>query len=61
MVVNWVRDYFQKYDKAPEEDITNLFLTEGEKLVITSEKGDAVIDIDLDSLKEAWQKPFNWQ
>ena len=32
VVVNWVRDYFQKYDKAPEEDITNLFLTEGEKL-----------------------------
>ncbi|MBW8002135.1 MAG: phosphoribosylformylglycinamidine synthase subunit PurL [Planctomycetes bacterium] len=36
-------------------------VTEETKLVITSEKGDAVIDIDLDLVKQAWQKPFDWQ
>ena len=32
----------------------------GNKLVIKS-GSDAVIDIDLDSMKNAWQKPLNWK
>jgi len=35
-------------------------VTEEKTLVIKAQNDRAVIDIDLDSLKEAWQKPFNW-
>ena len=32
----------------------------GKKLVIKDEKGKCVIDKDLGSLKNAWQKPLDW-
>ena len=33
----------------------------GEKsLIIKAQDGKTVVDIDLDSLKQTWQKPFNW-
>lgn len=33
---------------------------EQKKLVVKNQNGKAIIDIDLDSLKQAWQKPFDW-
>ena len=35
-------------------------VTEEKTLIIKAQDGKAVIDIDLDSLKQAWQKPFDW-
>ncbi|MBA7654921.1 Phosphoribosylformylglycinamidine synthase subunit PurL [subsurface metagenome] len=35
-------------------------VTEEKILVIKVQNGRAVIELDLDSLKEAWQEPFNW-
>jgi phosphoribosylformylglycinamidine synthase II len=35
-------------------------LTEEKTLVIKADNGKAVIDADLDSLKQAWQKPLYW-
>jgi phosphoribosylformylglycinamidine synthase len=35
-------------------------VTEDKKLVIQAEDGKAAIDSDIDSLKRAWQKPFDW-
>ncbi|RKY24278.1 MAG: phosphoribosylformylglycinamidine synthase, partial [Planctomycetota bacterium] len=35
-------------------------VTEGKTLTIKSENSKAVIELDLDSLKQAWQKPFDW-
>ena len=35
-------------------------VTEEKSLIIKAPDGKTVIDIDLDSLKQAWQKPFNW-
>jgi phosphoribosylformylglycinamidine synthase len=35
-------------------------LTDEKSLVIKADDGKAVIDIDLDSLKQAWQKPLDW-
>jgi phosphoribosylformylglycinamidine synthase subunit PurSL len=35
-------------------------VTEEKKLVIKAEDGRAVIDANIDSLKQAWQKPFDW-
>jgi phosphoribosylformylglycinamidine (FGAM) synthase-like enzyme len=33
---------------------------EQKKLIVKNQDGKAVIDVDLDSLKQAWQKPFDW-
>jgi phosphoribosylformylglycinamidine synthase II len=35
-------------------------VTENKKLVIKAEDGRAVIDTEISSLKQAWQKPFDW-
>jgi phosphoribosylformylglycinamidine synthase len=35
-------------------------VTQGKKLLIKAEGGRTVIESDLDSLKEAWQKPLDW-
>jgi len=35
-------------------------VTEGKKLIIKSEDGRNVIESDIDSLKRAWQKTFDW-
>ncbi|MDD5327383.1 MAG: phosphoribosylformylglycinamidine synthase subunit PurL [Phycisphaerae bacterium] len=35
-------------------------VTEEKKLVIKSEDGRKVIDADIESLKQAWQKPLDW-
>ncbi|MBN1506072.1 MAG: hypothetical protein JW955_04455, partial [Sedimentisphaerales bacterium] len=36
-------------------------VTAGSKLVIRSEDGANVVDADLDILKQAWQKTFDWR
>jgi phosphoribosylformylglycinamidine synthase len=33
---------------------------EDKKLMIRADNGNTVIDADIDSLKKAWQKPFDW-
>ncbi|MHC4456390.1 MAG: phosphoribosylformylglycinamidine synthase subunit PurL [Planctomycetota bacterium] len=33
---------------------------EQKKLIVKNQDGKAVVDVDLDSLKQAWQKPFDW-
>jgi phosphoribosylformylglycinamidine synthase len=35
-------------------------VTEEETLIIKAENGKTVIESDIDSLKQAWQKPFDW-
>ncbi len=35
-------------------------VTEDRRLLIRTEEGKTVIDMDIDSLKQAWQKPFDW-
>jgi phosphoribosylformylglycinamidine synthase len=35
-------------------------VTEEKTLIIKAENGTAVIEADIDSLKQAWQKPFDW-
>lgn len=35
-------------------------VTEEKTLIIKAEDGKKVIEADIDSLKEAWQKPLNW-
>jgi phosphoribosylformylglycinamidine synthase II len=35
-------------------------VTEEKTLVIKAQNGKTVINLDLDTLKQAWQKPFNW-
>ncbi len=35
-------------------------VTSDKKLVINAENGDTVIDANIDELKAAWQKTFNW-
>jgi len=35
-------------------------VTQQAKLVIKSEDGSVVVDAELDALKQAWQKPFDW-
>ena len=35
-------------------------VTEGNNLIIKAENGQAVVDADIDSLKQAWQKTFDW-
>jgi len=35
-------------------------VTEEKTLIIKAENGKAVIESDLDLLKQAWQKPFDW-
>jgi phosphoribosylformylglycinamidine synthase len=35
-------------------------VTEEKTLIIKAQDGKVVIALDLDSLKQAWQKPFNW-
>ncbi len=35
-------------------------VTEEKVLLIKAQDGKTVVDIDLDSLKQAWQKTFNW-
>ena len=35
-------------------------VTEEKKLNIKAEDGKNIIDSDIDSLKQAWQKTFNW-
>jgi phosphoribosylformylglycinamidine synthase len=35
-------------------------VTEGEKLVVKAEDGRTVVESDLDTLKQAWQKPLDW-
>ncbi len=56
----------EKYDAFARKMLNLPFgqigkVTNEKRLVIKNEKGDAVIDIDMDSLKQAWQKPFDWQ
>jgi phosphoribosylformylglycinamidine synthase len=36
-------------------------VTEEKMLIIKAEDGRKVIEADIDSLKQAWQKPLNWQ
>ena len=35
-------------------------VTEEKSLIIKAETGEAVIELDIDSLKRAWQEPLNW-
>jgi phosphoribosylformylglycinamidine (FGAM) synthase-like enzyme len=35
-------------------------VTEEKTLIIKAEDGKKVIEADIDSLKEAWQKPLDW-
>jgi phosphoribosylformylglycinamidine synthase len=35
-------------------------VTEDKKLIIKTEDGKTIIDSDIDSLKQAWQKTFDW-
>jgi len=35
-------------------------VTEEKRLTIKAEGGETVIELDLDSMKEAWQKPLDW-
>jgi len=35
-------------------------VTQQPKLVVKSEDGSLVVDAELDALKQAWQKPFDW-
>jgi len=35
-------------------------VTEEKTLIIKAEDGKTVVESDLDSLKKAWQKPFDW-
>jgi len=35
-------------------------ITEQKSLIIKAQNGKSVINLDLDSLKQAWQKPLNW-
>ena len=35
-------------------------VTEEKKLVIKAEDGKTIVESDIDSLKQAWQKTFNW-
>jgi len=35
-------------------------VTEEKTLIIKAENGQNIIDSDLDSLKQAWQKTFDW-
>jgi len=35
-------------------------VTEDKKLIIKTENGKTIIDSDIDSLKQAWQKTFDW-
>jgi len=35
-------------------------ITEEKTLIIKSQDGKTVIDIDIDSLKQAWQQTFDW-
>ena len=35
-------------------------ITEEKKLTIKAEGGETVIELDLDSMKQAWQKPLDW-
>ena len=36
-------------------------VTKEKKLVIKAQDSKTVIDMDIDSLKQAWQKTFDWQ
>jgi len=36
-------------------------VTSEKSLVIKNQNGTAVVDLDLESLKRAWQKPFDWK
>jgi outer membrane protein assembly factor BamB len=36
-------------------------IVEEKTLIIKAEDGKKVIEVDIDSLKEAWQKPLDWQ
>ena len=35
-------------------------VTEDKTLIIRAENGEAVVEADIDSLKKAWQQPFDW-
>ena len=35
-------------------------VTEEKSLIIKAETGEAVMELDIDSLKRAWQEPLNW-
>lgn len=35
-------------------------VTDDKKLIIKAEDGKTIIDSDIDSLKQAWQKPLDW-
>jgi len=35
-------------------------VTGDKTLSIKAESGETVIELDIDSLKQAWQKPLNW-
>ena len=35
-------------------------VTEGKTLVIKTQDGKAVIEMDIESLKQTWQKPLDW-
>jgi phosphoribosylformylglycinamidine synthase len=35
-------------------------VTAEKKLVVKTEDGDTVIDVEIETLKQAWQKPFDW-
>jgi phosphoribosylformylglycinamidine synthase len=35
-------------------------VTEEKTLIIKAEDGKKVIEADIDSLKQAWQKPLDW-
>ncbi|MHC4192497.1 MAG: AIR synthase-related protein [Planctomycetota bacterium] len=35
-------------------------VTEEKRVVVKAESGEMVIELDIDSLKRAWQEPLNW-
>ena len=60
-IVEVAQDNFDKFAKLmldiPFGQIGNV--TEDKKLVIVSQDNKKVVDVDIDTLKAAWQKPLN--
>jgi phosphoribosylformylglycinamidine (FGAM) synthase-like enzyme len=55
----------EKYDAFAKLMLNSPFgqigkVTEGKALVVKAEDGKTVIEANIDSLKQAWQKPFDW-
>jgi len=55
----------ENYDAFAKQMLNEPFgqigkVTDGKSLIIRTENGQTVIETDIDSLKQAWQKPLDW-